>query len=188
VLDAILTFAATETEHATEEAGGLAALGLNWQAFLFQLITFVIVLVLLRKFVYKKLIKTLEDRRMAVESSLDQAAETAKKLAEAEKDVAKLLAEARGQADEVVAASRKEATQMIADAEQKAVRKAEHIVTEAKAQMDIELEKARKALKQETAQLVAFATERVIGEKLDPAKDERLITSALKNAEERLNG
>jgi F-type H+-transporting ATPase subunit b len=195
VYDLLLQFAAElpaegpagpAVEHVSE--GGLAALGLNWQAFLFQLITFVIVLVLLRKFVYKRLIKTLEDRRATVEQSLDQAAETAKKLAEAEKDVAKLLIEARAQADEIVAATRKEATQMVADAEAKAARKAEHIVTEAKAQMDIELEKARKALKQETAQLVAFATERVLNEKLDAAKDERLIAGALKNAEERLNG
>jgi hypothetical protein len=38
---------------AAPASGGLSALGLNWQSFLFQLITFVIVLVLLRKFVYK---------------------------------------------------------------------------------------------------------------------------------------
>jgi F-type H+-transporting ATPase subunit b len=173
-----------EAAQPPESAGGLAALGLNWQSFLFQLITFVIVLVLLRKFVYKRLIKTLEDRRAAVEESLEQAAETAKKLQDAEKTVA----DARTQADEVVSASRKEATQMLADAEQKAARRAEHIVEEAKAQMDIELEKARRALKQDTAQLVAQATERILGEKLDPAKDERLIATALKGAEERAHG
>jgi F-type H+-transporting ATPase subunit b len=177
-----------EAAQPPESAGGLAALGLNWQSFLFQLITFVIVLVLLRKFVYKRLIKTLEDRRAAVEESLEQAAETAKKLQDAEKTVAGMLADARTQADEVVSASRKEATQMLADAEQKAARRAEHIVEEAKAQMDIELEKARRALKQDTAQLVAQATERILGEKLDPAKDERLIATALKGAEERANG
>jgi F-type H+-transporting ATPase subunit b len=173
---------------AAPASGGLSALGLNWQSFLFQLITFVIVLVLLRKFVYKKLIQTLEDRRQPVEDSITQAAETAKKLQDAEKTVSGMLAEARKQADEVVSATHKEATQMLADAEQKATRRAEHIIEEAKAQMDIELEKARKALKQDTAVLVAKATESIIGEKLDAVRDERLIGAALKGAEERING
>jgi F-type H+-transporting ATPase subunit b len=175
-------------EAAPASSGGLSALGLNWQSFLFQLITFVIVLVLLRKFVYKKLIKTLEDRRQTVEDSLEQAAETAKKLQDAEKTIAGMLADARKQADEVVSASHKEATQMLADAETKAARRAEHIVEEAKAHMDIELQKARTSLKQETALLVAYATENIVKEKLDPAKDERLISDALKGAEEKVHG
>ncbi|HSE61574.1 MAG TPA: F0F1 ATP synthase subunit B [Candidatus Saccharimonadales bacterium] len=178
-------------EHAaatTEQAGGIAALGLNWQAFLFQLITFVIVLLILRKFVYSRLVKTLDDRRTAVETSLEQAAETAKKLESAEKDIAKMIADARAQADEVVAASRKEANQLIADAEAKASRKADHIVVEAKSQMEVELSKAREALKRDTAKLIALATETVIGEKLDATKDEQLISKALKNAKEQMNG
>ena len=171
-----------------EHAGGISALGLNLQAFLFQLITFVIVLLLLRKFVYKRLVATLEARQTAVEESLENADKTAQKMADAQKDIAKLLAETRVQADEIIVASRKEATQLIADAEQKASRKAEHIVAEAKSQMDVELQKARKALEQETAHLVAMATEAVINERLDPAKDERLISTAINGAKERLHG
>lgn len=169
------------------ETGGLSALGLNVQSFLFQLITFVIVLVILRQFVFKRLVKTLEDRRTTLEASLTQAAETEDKLKKTEEKIAGMLAEARGQADEVVAASHKEALKMVEDAETKANKRAEQIVADAKTQMDGEVRKAREALKAETAHLVALATERIIGEKLDPKKDEALITAALTNAKERRN-
>ena len=175
------TTATAETAHqATEAAGGIAALGLDWKAFLFQLITFVIVLLILRKFVFGKLVATLSARQRAVEDSIKNAEETEKKLKNAEKSVAEILTNARKEADEVVSASQKEAAQMIEAAEAKAAKQAEHIVKEAKNQMDVEVAKAREALKKETAALVALATERIIREKLDPTKDAKLIDAALK--------
>lgn len=182
------TVAVTDTAHqATEAAGGIAALGLDWKAFLFQLTTFVLVLLILRKFVFGKLVATLSARQKAVEDSLKQAAEIEDKLKNTEKTVAGMLSEARKEADEVVSASHKEAAQMLEAAEAKSAKRAEHIVAEAKAQMDVELAKARESLKKETAHLVAAATEHVIGEKLDASKDAKLIDAALaKAAKERV--
>lgn len=177
------TAAVADTAHqATEAAGGIAALGLDWKAFLFQLITFVIVLIILRKFVFGKLVATLSARQKAVEDSITNAEETAKKLKNAEASVAEILTNARKEADEVVSASQKEAAQMIEAAEAKAAKQAEHIVAEAKSQMDVEVAKARESLKKETAALVAIATERIIREKLDPTRDAKLIDAALKES------
>jgi F-type H+-transporting ATPase subunit b len=180
--------AATATEHAAETPGGIAALGLNLQGFLFQLITFVIVFVILRQFVFKKLVKTLDDRREAVESSIKHAAETEEKLQKAQETIAGMLADGRKQADEVVAAAHKEANQMVEEAETKAAKRAEHIVSEAKSSMDVEVAKAREALKVETAALVAAATEQIIKQKLDPSKDAALIQDALKQAKGTTHG
>lgn len=172
-----------ETSHqATEAAGGIGALGLNWQAFLFQLITFVIVLLILRKFVFGKLVATLEARQKAVEDSLQNATETETKLKDAEKTIAGMLTEARKESEALVSAGHKEAAQMVEAAESKAAKRAEHIVAEAKASMDVEVGKAREALKKETIKLVAAATEQIIGEKLDATKDAKLIDAALAKA------
>ena len=180
--------AAAATGNAPEAAGGIAALGLNVQAFLFELITLVIVFVVLRQFVFKKLVRTLDERRNAVESSIKHAVETEEKLKKAEETIAGMLADGRKQADDIVATAHKEAAHMVEEAEAKAVKRAEHIVSEAKSRMDVEVAKARDALKAETVQLVAAATEQIIGDKLDPAKDAALIEAALNNAKERAHG
>lgn len=172
--------AAETVHHATDSAGGIAALGLDWKAFLFQLATFLIVLLILRKFVFGKLIATLNARQKAVDDSIKNAQATEAKLKDAEKTIAKMMAEARQEADMLVAAGHKEASKMVEAAEAKAVKRAEHIVAEAKSQMDVEVAKAREALKNETAKLVASATEHILREKLDPAKDAKLIDAALK--------
>ncbi|HEX4662042.1 MAG TPA: F0F1 ATP synthase subunit B [Candidatus Saccharimonadales bacterium] len=152
------------------------------QSFVFQLITFILVLVLLRMFVYKKLVATLESRRAAVEQSLDQAKESAAELEQSREKVAGLIKQARAEADDIVATGQKESAAILDAAREKAVTQAEHIVTEAQARIEAEVRKARTELKKETIQLVAMATEKIIGEKLDPKKDEQLITRALETA------
>lgn len=177
------TQAVAETvHHASDSAGGLAALGLDWKAFLFQLITFVIVLLILRKFVFGKLVATLDARQKAVNDSINNARQTETKLKEAETTIASMMADARQEAETVIAASHKEAAQMIEAAEAKAAKRAEHIVAEAKNHLDVEIAKARESLKKETAQLVMAATEQVIREKLDAAKDGKLVDAAVKHA------
>ncbi len=68
---------------------------------------------------------------------------------------------------------------MVADAESKAKARAEQIVADARQQLDIDIAKAREALKKDAVELVAAATERIIGEKLDDKKDAALVNKAL---------
>ncbi len=161
------------------QSSALGALGINVQSFLFQLITFVLLLLILRRYAYPPIVKTLEERRMAVEQSIDQAKEAAAALEKAEKQMEQMLREARDQAEELVAAGHREAAKMVEDAETKAAKRAEHIVAEAKTGMEHELDKAREALKHETAQLIAEATGIIIKQKVDAKQNADLISKAL---------
>ena len=169
----------TVAEAAEAEAGALSALGLDAKAFLFQLITFVLLLLILRKFAFPVLVKTLEDRRKAVEQSIDQAKHTEAAMKDAEKQIEKMLREARDEAAELVATGHKEAAKMVEEAEAKAAKRAEHIVAEAHTNMEHELNKARQALKNETAALVAEATGAILKEKVDAKKNATLISQTL---------
>jgi F-type H+-transporting ATPase subunit b len=171
------------TTFAAEQTGGLSALGLNVQSFVFQLITFVIVLLLLRKYVYGRLVETLEARRKAVEESLDKATEAAKELEQTEKKVGQMLDEARAEAQDIVALAHKEATVMVEEAEVKAAKKAEHMIAAAESRLKQDIEAARTELRYETASLVALATEKVLRQKVDSKTDTDLIAAAIKEAQ-----
>lgn len=163
-----------------ETKSGIGALGLDVKSFLFQLITFGLVLLLLRKYVYYKLIDTLDARRDAVLGSLDQAKKATEELGRAEAKVEALLVEARKEAGDIVSTAHKEAVVMVEAAEEKSRKKAEHLVSEARAQLEQDVLKARAELKHETKALVAMATEKIIGQKLTGSADEKLIEDALK--------
>lgn len=170
------------TTFASEQAGGLGALGLNVQSFVFQLFTFVIVLLVLRKFVYGRLVETLEARRQAVEDSLDKATAAAKELEQTEAKVSEMIDKARSEAQDIVALAHKEATVMVEEAEAKATKKAEHLVAQAESRLKQDVEAARTELRHETANLVALATEKVLRTKVDSKADKELIVQAIKEA------
>lgn len=174
-----LQFAATEAE----QPGGIAALGLNVKAFLFQLITFVLVLLLLRRFVFPKLVATLEQRRATLEASLDQAKKTEEALASAQNEAESLIAKARQQSDTALAEAKKAAQLVIADAEVAGSTKAARIIADAQADLTRQQQQLRDELKGELTELVAQATETVIRKKLDRKADEALIAASLKELE-----
>ena len=170
------------TQFGAEQASGIAALGLNVQGFLFQLITFVLVLLLLRKFAFKPLTETLEKRRLAVIESLEAAQQAAKDLEVSEEKVAAALKEARVEAQAIVETAHRESAVMIAEAEAKAAKKSDHLISQAEARLEQETAKAREALRRETTELVALATSKILNEKIDAKKDAALIASALSSS------
>ncbi len=168
------------TETATESSPGLfQALGIDWKLFVVQGVAFLILVFILAKLVYPVLIKSVDDRRAAIEAGLKEAKESQEALEKAEAKVAELLTQARTEADEILARTHQESASMVAEAEGKAKTRAEQIVADARAQLDVDVAKAREALKKDTVELVALATERVINEKLDDRKDAELVKKAL---------
>lgn len=165
-----------------EASGGLGALGINLQGFLFQLITFVLVLLLLRKFVYSKLVDTLETRRKAVIDSLDNAKEAAAALEKTNEKTVELMKEARKEAADIVALAQKEAAIVVEEAEIKASKKADHILEQAEARIHNDIASAKLTLQSEMVGLVAAATEKVIEQKLDLKNDAKLIKEALRES------
>lgn len=171
---------------AMEASGGnaniLDALGIDWKLLVLQAIAFLILVALLGKFVYPVLIRAIDKRQEQLDAGAKASQEAQKQAEKANLKAEEQIKEARKAADDIVATAHKEAGDMVSAAEKRAEAKAEHIVTEAKASLDTEVAAARTALRKETIELVALATEKVIGDKLDVKKDSSLIDRALKEA------
>lgn len=172
-------FVFAETE---SPSGGLGAFGLDLQLFIAQLVTFVVVLVVLAKFVFPKLSATLEKRRQALEESLIQAKQTEETLAKAQDKATELIKKARQEADIALKEAEARAREVILSAEQAGAERAERVIADARKQLEIEKQALRDELKTELASLVASATQTIIGEKIDAEKDRRLIERALKGS------
>jgi F-type H+-transporting ATPase subunit b len=159
--------------------GLLQALGIDGKLLIQQAVAFLILVAILRKFVYPVLIKSIDDRRSAIEAGQENAKKSAELLEQTEAKVAGMLKEARGNADDVLKRATTEAAGIVSDAEGKAKNRAEQIVKDAHSQLEAEIVKARQALKKDAVELVALATERIIHEKVDSPKDTKLIDLAL---------
>lgn len=176
-MEYLTQFAATE-----EAASGdiLTTLGIHWELLIFQIIAFLILVWALGKFVYPWLMKSVDERQEAIEASVKAAAAAEEKAAEAQDEISKLLKEARAEAKEIVATAKDEATAMVAGSEDKAKKRAEKIVADAHDQLEKDVIAARKALRNDTIELVALATEKVVGKVVNDSVDKKIIAEAVK--------
>ena len=170
-----LLFAVEETQ-----SSGIGALGISPSAFLIQLISFVIVFLLLKKFAFTPIVKLLEERRKTIENGVKAGQEFAKERAKMEKEHTEIVREARREADKIVANAHKEARDVIRDAEKVAARKSETMISDAEVRIHEETERAKRGLEKDIIGLVSEVTEAVVGEKIDAKKDGQIIDKILK--------
>ncbi len=173
-------FAATEGQ--AEEVAGIAALGIDPLAILAQAVTFLVLFWIVKKFALEKIVKTLEDRRKTIDSGVRLGLEMRAEKEKLDEAVEQKLHEARLEADKILAGAQHEAGSIVKQAETTAVSKVETMITDAHARIEDDVRKAKRELEKEMVNLVADATEIVLGEKLDAPKDDELVKRALAGA------
>ena len=179
MFNTLVTNFAVVINEAEQSSGLLSALGIDIKLLITQALAFLVLVAILGKFVYPFLVKSIDERRETIESSLKDAKAAQEASEKAETRIQELLADARKEADDIIARSHSEATAQVTEAEEKARKRSEQIIKDAHAQLEADVAKARIALKKDTAALVAMATERVLHEKVDSRKDAELIDRAL---------
>jgi len=171
----------TEVGHeASTEEGLLASLGINGQLFTFQLINFAVVAMILWFLILKPLTSKLTERQKKIEESLDNAERVEENLKKSEKNYQEKIDEAKVEANRIVEKSAIEATKVGGVMKEKAKEEIEHLVVQAKKNIEAEKVEVMEGLKKETANLIVSALEKILEEKVDGKKDADLIEGVLK--------
>lgn len=172
----LTTFAET-----TEKSGDIfSALGIDWRLLILQIVAFLILVWLLGKFVYPWLMKSVDERQKNIEEAAKAAKQAQESAAESQAETAQLLAQARKEADEIISTAKLQASETLSASEKKAKDTAEKIVADAHDQIQKDIAAAKRDLYNETLQLVALTTEKVVGKTATQKTDEALIAQLLK--------
>src|SRR6266576_5533964 len=106
----------------------------GWDPRLFfsQVISFVIVALLLRRFAYKPILNVLEERRRRIEEGQLNAEKIKRQLDEAEKRYSEILAKANADAQKMIDEARESAAHLSERKQQEAITAAEQIIAKAR--------------------------------------------------------
>ena len=144
-----------------------------------QFVNFAIVLLVLYKFAYKPILKTLNDRTEKIEKGLKDAEDAQKKSAEMEKREKEVLGKAKEEGQKIITAAevtaRKNKEELLLETKQQA----EKLLAEAGKKIEEEKSKMIADVRSEVAGLVVMATEKILGEKIDADKDRELIKKSI---------
>ncbi len=157
----------------------LSAFGINWKILLGQLLNFVILLYLLKKFAYGPFLRTLQQRKKTIEQGVKKSEEIEEKL--------KAVAQKR---EEILGRAQEQSLQIMKDTEKKAQEKSKGILLLAEKDKETILKKAiqdgqdeiakmKEAEKQEVIDLILSLAEKILKEKIDRVEDKKLIQKFL---------
>jgi F-type H+-transporting ATPase subunit b len=145
----------------------------------FQIVNFLLLLYLLNRFLFKRVLRLLDDRQSKISQGLEDAETAARdrELARAEREAA--LAEARREAEAMVQRAAKTAEATSADILAQAKASAEQITERAREDLSAEKERALAEIRSEVADLALEAAGKLMGSEMDAPKQRKLVEQFL---------
>jgi len=158
----------------------LDTFGVTWPKFCAQLILFLIVYLVLKKWAFGPVAEMFEERRRRIEEGQANAEKIKKQLAESELRCQEILRKANADAQKIIDEGRTSSEAHTQKELQKVIRDAEQII--AKAHEAVELDRAKMVadVKKEMVDLVVDTTAQVVGRILTPEDHERLANETAK--------
>jgi F-type H+-transporting ATPase subunit b len=158
----------------------LTQFGIAWPKFIAQVILFLMVYAILKKFAFGPIIAIFEQRRRTIEEGQANAEKIKKQLAESEIRCQEILRKANSDAQRIIEEARAASDVQTQKHLQQSIKDAEGIIT--KARETVELDRARMVaeVKKEMLHLVVDTTAKVAGRVLTDADQERLAGETTK--------
>lgn len=152
--------------------------GVEWPKFIAQVILFIIVYLILKKFAFGPIIAMLEERRKRIEEGMQNAEKIKQQLAESEARYAEILNKANVEAQKMIDEASASASAIADRKQQQAISEAEQIIAKAREATALEHDRILSELKREVGRLVVDTTAKVTGKVLTPDDQKRLSEDA----------
>ena len=152
--------------------------GITWASFLAQVIIFIIVYQILKKFAFGPIIAMLEERRKRIEEGMLNAEKIKQQLAESEARYQEILTKANGEAQKMIDEARASSAVIADRRQQQAIAEAEQIIAKAREATNLEHDRILSELKREVGRLVVDTTTKVTGKVLTTDDQKRLSEEA----------
>ncbi len=154
-------------------------MGINLPGLITQLISFAILVFLLSRFLYKPVVKLLDERAEKIKKGLSDAESASKGAEEAASKIEEELSQARLEGKKLVEAAREASNQLREDEKEKISAEISQMMEKAKKEINSERDSAILELKNRFGELVVDAAGKVIEKEIDEKSHSELINKAL---------
>ncbi len=156
--------------------------GLNLPLLVTQLVTFVVLLLILRVVAYKPIMKMLDERSRRIKESVEQAEAIQKESAETEAELKKRLEESGREGQERISRAIKAGEEVKERAQADARTEAEALLTRARQEIQQERDEAISEVRRSFADLTVLAAGKVIEKSIDKEQHKKLIDEVLEES------
>jgi F-type H+-transporting ATPase subunit b len=147
--------------------------------FFWMAVLFVALLLLLRKFAWKPILDSVNEREQGIKNALDSAEQAKKEMQNLQANNEQLLKEARAERDAMMKEAREIKDKMISDAKEEAKEVAAKLIQNAQTSIEQEKQAALSEIKHQVAELSIGIAESVVKKELSNKKDQLKLVEDL---------
>ncbi len=162
--------------------GGFASLGINLPLLVVFIVNFIVLLVLLRLFLYKPVMKVLDERAQRTKEAMDLAEATKKEYEQAKGEVQKQIEKGRQEAQAIITQAIQVGERLKEESRQETAKQTQVMIDRARSELETERDKIVGDLRREFVDISIAAAEKVIKETLDKEKHRKLIEETLQES------
>ena len=162
--------------------GGFASLGINLPLLVVFIVNFIVLLVLLRLFLYKPVMKVLDERAQRTKEAMDLAEATKKEYEQAKGEVQKQIEKGRQEAQAIITQAMQVGERLKEESRQETAKQTQVMIDRARSELEAERDKIVGDLRREFVDISIAAAEKVIKETLDKEKHRKLIEETLQQS------
>ncbi|MEI8032409.1 MAG: F0F1 ATP synthase subunit B [Chlorobiaceae bacterium] len=150
-------------------------------------LTFVIVLLILKKVAWGPIISALEAREKGIQSSIDTAHKAKDEAEEILRNNRELLTKADAESDRIIREGKEFADKLRTDINEKAQAEAQKMISSAKDEIEQEKRRALQELRNEVADLAVKGAEKIIRTALDADIQKKIVDSMIQDLSTKRN-
>ncbi|MGA0431738.1 MAG: F0F1 ATP synthase subunit B [Flavobacteriaceae bacterium] len=147
--------------------------------FFWQLFIFVGLVLLLKKYAWKPILDTVNERETSIKDALGAAEDARKEMAALQEDNQRILKEARAEREALLKDARATGAQLVEQAKADAQKEADRILTQAQAALETEKAAAVEDLKRQVAGFSLEIAEKVLQSELEDHKKQTALVEKL---------
>ena len=161
--------------------------GLNPILTLAQIVNFLIILYILKRFLYKPLFRILNKREELVKESVQKADESSKALEKAQEEERKIIAQAQETAKQIVSDAKEQSADILKKAEENTKKQTDKMLKDAKTQIELETQQAQGQLNKYVSQLALKMLKTSIDHVFTEKEQSEIIERATKEMQKQPN-
>ncbi len=154
----------------------MEGLGINLGYLIVQIIAFIVIYVLMTRFLYDPLSNVLRNRRMQIEKGLEDSAVAANARRNAEAEAEKVIAEARAEAQRLIEEARGRGEEVAAGVQTEAHTEADAIRADARTRAGEERDRQLADMRGQVVSIAVAMSQRLIGATLDEQRQQALVS------------
>ncbi|MEI6478730.1 MAG: F0F1 ATP synthase subunit B [bacterium] len=158
----------------------VSSLGIEWKELIAQAINFGLLVFILTKFLYKPVMKSIEEKERSIQGVKDGASKMEKMLQENSEAQKKVLDKARLESEKIIKNAETSASILKKNLLEEAKHQAEIVISQGEQKIREENEKLRRDIKKEVGTLVSDAIEKTVGKYIDEKAKHSLKDEASK--------